>query len=50
MLDVQAAVAGHPRVPTLFLFDRAGKTVRVLYGAPPDLHAQAETALASLLR
>ncbi len=37
-------------VPTLFLFDRAGKTVRVLYGAPPDLHAQAESALAPLMR
>ncbi|MGD0579267.1 MAG: TlpA disulfide reductase family protein [Bryobacteraceae bacterium] len=27
-------------VPTMFLFDRSGKTVRVLYGAPPDLHEQ----------
>jgi thiol-disulfide isomerase/thioredoxin len=25
-------------VPTLFLFDRNGKTAGVLYGAPPDLH------------
>ena len=25
-------------VPTLFLFDPTGKTARVLYGAPPDLH------------
>jgi hypothetical protein len=33
-------------VPTLFLFDRSGKTARVLYGAPPDLHAQAEQVLA----
>lgn len=25
-------------VPTMFLFDRTGKTARVLYGAPPGLH------------
>jgi thiol-disulfide isomerase/thioredoxin len=27
-------------VPTMFLFDRTGKLVRVQYGAPPDLHRQ----------
>lgn len=32
-------------VPTLFVFDRAGKTVRVFYGAPPDLHEQVEKAI-----
>jgi thiol-disulfide isomerase/thioredoxin len=37
-------------VPTLFLFDRSGKTSRVLYGAPPDLHDQVEKSLDSLLR
>ncbi len=36
-------------VPTLFLFDRSGKTSRVLYGAPPDLHDQVEKSLDSLL-
>lgn len=36
-------------VPTLFLFDRSGKTARVLYGAPPDLHEQAGKVLDSLL-
>ncbi|HEY2468412.1 MAG TPA: TlpA disulfide reductase family protein [Terracidiphilus sp.] len=36
-------------VPTLFLFDRSGKTARVLYGAPPDLHQQAEQTLDALL-
>jgi thiol-disulfide isomerase/thioredoxin len=36
-------------VPTLFLFDRSGKTARVLYGAPPDLHSQVEKSLAELL-
>jgi thiol-disulfide isomerase/thioredoxin len=37
-------------LPTLLLFDRAGKTARVLYGAPPDLHAQAEKTLDALTR
>ena len=36
-------------VPTLFLFDRSGKTSRVLYGAPPDLHDQVEKSLNSLI-
>lgn len=36
-------------VPTLFLFDRSANTARVLYGAPPDLHQQAEKALDSLV-
>jgi len=36
-------------VPTLMLFDRTGRTSRVLYGAPPDLHDQVEKTLASLL-
>jgi thiol-disulfide isomerase/thioredoxin len=37
-------------VPTLCLFDRSGKTSRVLYGAPPDLHDQVEKSLDSLLQ
>jgi thiol-disulfide isomerase/thioredoxin len=40
-----AAFGDITSVPTMFLFDRSGKTVRVLYGAPPDLHAQAENVL-----
>jgi hypothetical protein len=36
-------------VPTMFLFDRAGKTARVLYGAPPDLHKQAEATLGQII-
>jgi thiol-disulfide isomerase/thioredoxin len=36
-------------VPTLFLFDRSGKTARVLYGAPPDLHQEAEKTLSGLM-
>jgi hypothetical protein len=34
-------------VPTLFVFDRAGKTARVFYGAPPDLHEQVANAVAA---
>jgi thiol-disulfide isomerase/thioredoxin len=37
-------------VPTLFLFDQHGRTVRVSYGAPPDLHEQIGHALDSLLK
>jgi cytochrome c biogenesis protein CcmG/thiol:disulfide interchange protein DsbE len=32
-------------VPTLFVFDRSGKTVNVFYGAPPDLHEQLSKAI-----
>jgi thiol-disulfide isomerase/thioredoxin len=37
-------------VPTLFLFDREGKTVAAFFGAPPTLHKEAETKLAAALR
>jgi thiol-disulfide isomerase/thioredoxin len=37
-------------VPTLLMFDGDGRTVATLYGAPPSLHAQTETLLASLLK
>jgi thiol-disulfide isomerase/thioredoxin len=37
-------------VPTMFLFDRTGKTARVFYGAPPDLHAQVGELLERLTR
>ena len=36
-------------VPTLFLFERSGKTARVFYGAPPDLHQQAGSVLDALV-
>ena len=35
-------------VPTMFLFDRAGKTAQVVYGAPPDLHERVGQVLESL--
>jgi len=37
-------------VPTMFLFDRSGKTATVFYGAPPDLHEQAEKILDGLVK
>jgi thiol-disulfide isomerase/thioredoxin len=45
-----AAFGDITSVPTMFLFDRAGKTARVLYGAPPDLHEQAEKTLKELAK
>ena len=44
-----AAFGDITSVPTMFLFDPSGKAVRVLYGAPPDLHESAESTLAQLL-
>lgn len=37
-------------VPTMFLFDRSGKTARVIYGAPPNLHQDAEKTLDALVK
>jgi hypothetical protein len=34
----------------MLLFDRSGKTSKVFYGAPPDLHEQAEKAISSAVR
>jgi thiol-disulfide isomerase/thioredoxin len=36
-------------LPTLFVFDRQGRTAAAFYGAPPGLHAQADAKLATLL-
>jgi thiol-disulfide isomerase/thioredoxin len=36
-------------VPTLFIFDRAGKTARIVYGAPPELHEEAGKLLDRLI-
>ena len=37
-------------VPTMFLFDCSGRTARVLYGAPPDLHQQITKVLNGLIK
>jgi hypothetical protein len=34
----------------MFLFDRSGKTARVLYGAPPGLHEQVSKILDALTK
>jgi hypothetical protein len=34
----------------MFLFDKSGKTATVMYGAPPDLHQQAEKVLDGLIK
>ena len=57
--DLKWAVADAPTaaafgditsVPTMFIFDRSGKTAHVFYGAAPDLHQQAETTLTGLMQ
>ena len=37
-------------VPTMFVFDREGKTASVFYGAPPDLHDRASKVVTSLIQ
>lgn len=37
-------------VPTMFLFDQEGKRVSTFFGAPPTLHATAESKIAATLR
>jgi len=43
--DVARAFGDISAVPTLFVFDRHGKTAGVFYGAPPSLHADAEKTI-----
>ena len=47
--DIRWAIADGPTtlsfgnitaVPTMFVFDKAGKQIKIIYGAPPDLHEQ----------
>jgi hypothetical protein len=42
--------AGAKRGATLLVFDRQGHTAGVYFGAPPNLHGEAERKLASLLK
>lgn len=37
-------------VPTMFVFDRSGKSARVLYGAPPGLHEDVAKTLNGLMQ
>jgi thiol-disulfide isomerase/thioredoxin len=47
--DTARAFGDVTAVPTLFLFDRDGKTAAAFYGAPPTLHKDAEAKLAALI-
>jgi hypothetical protein len=37
-------------VPTLFVFAPDGRTARIFYGAPPDLHEQVAKTVDALIR
>jgi thiol-disulfide isomerase/thioredoxin len=37
-------------VPTLYLFNQKGKTEAIYYGAPPELHDTAESAIKTLIQ
>ena len=47
--EIARAFGDISAVPTLFLFDRTGRTAGAFYGAPPELHEQAEAKVATLL-
>jgi thiol-disulfide isomerase/thioredoxin len=47
--EVARAFGDVTALPTLFLFDRGGRTARVFYGAPPGLHGEVEADLARVL-
>ena len=47
--EVARAFGDISAVPTLFLFDRTGRTAGAFYGAPPELDPQAEARVAALL-
>ena len=49
-VDVIQAFGDISAVPTLYLFDPSGKTLAIYYGAPPDLHSEAETALSAAMK
>jgi thiol-disulfide isomerase/thioredoxin len=48
--EVAQAFGDVVSVPTLFVFDRNGKTASVFYGAPADLHQKAGQLIESLVR
>ena len=48
--DVVRAFGDISAVPTLYLFDSRGAALAVYYGAPPELHAEAENAVAAAIQ
>jgi thiol-disulfide isomerase/thioredoxin len=47
--EVLRAFGDVPSVPTLLIFDRAGRAAGAYYGAPPTLHGDVERRLTTLL-
>jgi thiol-disulfide isomerase/thioredoxin len=47
--DMARAFGDLSAVPTLFVFDRRGRTRGAFFGAPPSLHSEAEKALGAAL-
>ena len=47
--EVIKAFGAVAAVPKLVIYDANGKRAKVLYGAPPDLHKQIDTALTTVL-
>ena len=48
--DLVRALGDVTAVPTILVFDAQGRAAAAFYGAPPSLHADAETKLVSLLK
>ena len=48
--EIARAFGDVSAVPTLLLFDRAGRSAAAFYGAPPTLHGEAEAKIAALVR
>ena len=46
--EMMAPFGAVAAVPKMFIFDAAGKRVRVFYGAPPDQHQKVEKALSEI--
>jgi thiol-disulfide isomerase/thioredoxin len=47
--EVARAFGDVTALPTLYVFDKDGRTASVFHGAPPELHAEAEAKLKALL-
>jgi thiol-disulfide isomerase/thioredoxin len=47
--DLASKFGDFSGVPTMFVFDGAGKTASVFYGAAPDVHERAERAIGALV-
>ncbi len=47
--DLARAFGDISAVPTLFVFDQSGRSAGAFYGAPPNLHQDAEAMLAGLI-